>query len=52
MIVYRFIVVDFRVNYFVDASTFLLEYMRRNALEIFGNKKKYVMIFRRANDEA
>jgi hypothetical protein len=40
------------VNYFVDASTFLLEYMRRNATEIFGNKKKIDDDFRRANDEA
>jgi len=40
------------VNYFVDASTFLLEYMRRNAMEIFGNKKKMAILFRRANDDA
>jgi len=44
MIVYRFIVVDFRVNFFVDASTFLLEYMIRNAMEIFGNKKRWQVV--------
>jgi len=33
------------VNYFVDASTFLLEYIRRNAMEIFGNKKRWQYFF-------